>query len=88
MIGLFRTVLIILLVYFLFKILVRWLGPKLFHFAARKTEERFKEQFGQFNQQNQPKGDHIGDIIIDKNPNKKKPSSKKVGEYIDFEEID
>ncbi len=86
--GLLRTILIMVLVYYVLKILTRWLGPKLFNYAARKTEERFKEQFGQFSTQNQPQEDTIGDIIIDKNLNKKNKSSKKVGEYIDFEEIE
>jgi hypothetical protein len=88
MIGFFRTVLILLLVYFVFKILVRWFGPKLFRYAARKTEARFKEQFGQFTQQNQPKEDNIEEVIINKNPTKQHKASKKVGEYIDFEEIE
>lgn len=86
--GLLRTILIMVLVYYVLKILTKWFGPKLFNYAARKTEERFKEQFSQFSQQNQPQEDTIGDIIIDKNLNKKNKSSKKVGEYIDFEEIE
>ena len=86
--GLLRTILIMVLVYYVLKILTRWLGPKLFNYAARKTGERFKEQFGQFSAQNQPQEDTIGDIIIDKNLNKKNKPSKKVGEYIDFEEIE
>lgn len=86
MIGLLRTVLILLLVYYLFKILAKWLGPKLFAFAARKTEERFREQFGNYNTRNTEV--EIDDVIMDKHPKKGNTSSKKVGEYIDFEEIE
>ena len=50
-------------------------------------EKKFGEAFKQYqNQQNQnPKE---GETIIDKKPNSDSNSSKKVGEYIDFEEID
>ena len=30
----------------------------------------------------------MGDVIINKKPSKKKNDSEKVGEYIDFEELD
>lgn len=86
--GFLRTIVIILLVYYILKILTRWFGPKLFSFAARKTEAHFKSQFGEFTNQNKVKEEQIGDIIIDKNAPKKNKTSKKVGEYIDFEEID
>ncbi len=86
--GLLRTVLIILLVYYLLKILTKWFGPKLFNYAARKTGERFKEQFGQFAHQNKGNKEQMGDLIIDKDLSRKSNSSKKVGEYIDFEEIE
>ncbi|QLG47126.1 DUF4834 family protein [Costertonia aggregata] len=85
---LLKTILIILLVYYLFKILLKWFGPKLFSYAAKKTQERFKEQFEQFNQENQNTVHEDGDVIIDKKPRKKSNPTKKVGEYIDFEEIE
>ncbi len=84
-----KTILIILLVYYLLKILARWFVPKIFSYAARKTEERFREGFGGFPKQGDNTNEEkIGDVIIDKKPPPKKTSSKKVGEYIDFEELD
>ncbi|MBD0849747.1 DUF4834 family protein [Maribacter arenosus] len=83
-----KTILIILLVYYLLKILVKWFGPKLFSYAAKKTEERFRENFGGFNNQQHTHEEKIGDVIIDKKPPKRNASSKKVGEYIEFEELD
>ncbi|MCK0189302.1 DUF4834 family protein [Arenibacter sp. F20364] len=86
--GFLKTILIVLLVYYLLKILAKWFAPKLFRYAAKKTEEHFKERFEGFaDQQAQDEG-QIGEVIIDKKTTKKKNSSKNVGEYIDFEEIE
>ena len=83
-----KTILIILLVYYLLKMVLRFLAPKIFGYAAKKTEAHFKETFGEFMDQNQNKERRVGDVIIDKEPKKKDSSSQKVGEYIDFEEVD
>ena len=83
-----KTILIILLVYYLLKILARWFAPKIFNYAAKKTEERFREKFEGFTNQHKSNEEQIGDIIIDKKPTKQNAASKKVGEYIEFEELD
>ena len=83
-----KTIFIILVVYYLFKIVLRVFGPKLFSYAARKTEAHFQEKFGRYAQQNENHKDSYGDVIIDKKTTKKQSSSKKVGEYIDFEEVE
>ena len=89
--GLLRTILIILLVYFGFKILARLFAPLLLRFVAKKAEQKFGEQFGGFqnqaNQRQQQKQKE-GETIIDKMPNQNKASNDKVGEYIDYEEIE
>ena len=86
--ALLKTVLIILLVYYLLKILGRWFAPKLFSYAAKKTEQHFRERFGQYAEQKPSTEEQMGDVIIDKNTTNKPNTSKKVGEYIDFEEIE
>ena len=83
-----RTILIILLVYYLLKILVRLFAPKILSYAAKKTESHFKQAFEGFDTQTRKKEEQVGDVIIDKNTTKKKEGSEKVGEYIDFEELD
>jgi len=83
-----KTILIILLVYYLLKILARWFAPKIFSYAAKKTEERFREKFEGFTNQPKSNDEHMGDIIIDKKPTKQNTTSNKVGEYIEFEELD
>lgn len=89
--GLLRTILIILLVYFGFKILARLFAPLLIRFVAKKAEQKFGEQFGGFknpNQQRQEQKQKEGETVIDKMPNQNKKSNDKVGEYVDYEEVD
>jgi len=83
-----KTILIILLVYYLLKILAKWFGPKIFSYAAKKTEERFRENFKGFADQQKTNEEQICDVIIYKKPTKQNTDSKKVGEYIEFEELD
>lgn len=82
--GFLKTIGIIILVYYLLKVLAKWFAPKILSYAAKKTEQHFKQQFGGHtmeNQRQEPKPDK-------KTFNKKSNPSKKVGEYIDFEEIE
>ncbi|MEE2772580.1 MAG: DUF4834 family protein [Bacteroidota bacterium] len=88
--GVLKTVLIILLVYFGLKIIFRYFGPLILKYFMRKMGKKFEQQFNhQFgggfqNQQAQQKGK----VSIDKKPKNDRTSDKKVGEYIDYEEID
>ena len=89
--GLLRTILIILLVWYGLKILSRIFAPVLMRFVAKKAEERFGQQFGGFQNQAQQRAEQKrkeGETVIDKMPERSKASNEKVGEYIDYEEID
>ena len=83
-----KTILIILLGYYLLKIVAKFFAPRLINYAAKKTESRFKEAFEGFNQGQQPQDEQVGDVIIDKKTEKRQRTGEKVGEYIDFEEVD
>lgn len=84
-----KTVLIIIMVYYLLKIVARLFAPKIINYAAKKTEAHFKEQFGDYNLRSEAQTEErVGDVIIEKKQTKKKGTSEKVGDYIDFEEID
>ncbi|WP_406683930.1 DUF4834 family protein [Seonamhaeicola sp. MEBiC1930] len=85
--GFVRMILIILLIYFGIKILARLFSPLLARFVLKKAEQRFGDQFGQFQKQQQTKSKKEGEVTIDKMPNRK-TSNKDVGDYVDFEEID
>ncbi len=84
--GLLRTLLIILLVYYGFKILSRFLFPFMMKKFVNNVEKKFKEQQGQY-QSNQQKA-KVGETIIDKAPRSTQKSNDKVGEYVDFEEVE
>ncbi|MBV7268054.1 DUF4834 family protein [Winogradskyella luteola] len=88
--GLLRTILIILLVWFGLKILARLFAPLLMRFVAKKAEEKFGQRFGGFQNQNgqrQQQQRKEGETVIDKIPNQNRKSNEKVGEYIDYEEL-
>lgn len=88
-VGLLRTILILLLIYFGVKIVARILMPFFVRFVAKKTEERFGQQFGNYhNTTNQRTKHKEGETVIDKVPNTDKSTNKDVGEYIDYEEIE
>jgi hypothetical protein len=84
--GIFRVVLIIVLIYYGVKILSRIFAPFLVRYVAKKAEQKFGDQFGQFHKQNQSQQKE-GEITIDKIP-KNQSSNKSAGEYVDYEEID
>lgn len=86
--GFLRTILIILLVWYGVKILMRIFGPYLMRYMSKKVQERFGAQFQQHanpQERNRPKD---GETVIDKMPREHQNSNNKVGEYIDYEEID
>ncbi|WP_242093381.1 DUF4834 family protein [Aestuariivivens sediminicola] len=86
--GFVRTLLIILLIYFGIKIIGRLLTPFLMKYVSKKAEQRFGDQFGQFQNRGQrEKPAKEGEVTIDKMP-KTKASNKDVGDYVDYEEID
>ena len=81
-----QTILIILLVYFAFKILIKWFGPLILKYFLRNVGKRFEQQFRQ--QQDPGSQKTEGKVSIDKGPKSGRKSNKNVGEYIDYEEID
>lgn len=85
-----EVVLVILLIYFGFKILIRWFGPLILRYFLKKVGKQFEKKFGQFdpNQQFSQKQDPPAKAAFEDKSGKKRKSSKDVGEYIDYEEID
>lgn len=81
-----RVVLIILLIYFGFKLIIRWFGPLLLKYILRRVGKKFGQQFQGFDPSAEKKKE--GEVSIDKKPKNTRKSKKDVGEYIDYEEID
>jgi len=79
--GFVRTLLWIVAFYYIFKFLARLFFPILVKKAVQKAEEQFKQQY-----QNQT---NSTDFNSNAAPKSDKPrETKKVGEYIDYEEIE
>ncbi|MEN1785472.1 MAG: DUF4834 domain-containing protein [Bacteroidota bacterium] len=84
MLVVIQTILILVIVYQVMKILLKLLAPRLLRYFVRKAEERFAQgPVRQHSTETKPDGD----VTILKKSRRKSSSSKKVGEYIDFEEI-
>lgn len=85
--GVLRTIFWILLGYYLLKLVSRLLRPWAHAYARKKSEELFRQAAER--QGGSPHSAHReGEVTIDKKPPVRKPSGKKVGEYIEFEEIE
>ncbi len=78
-----RTLLIILLVWYGFKMVMRFLAPKVVEKAAEKIVRDMQQKQ---NQQARP-GTRPGDITVERTDKKDKQVKRNEGEYIDFEEI-
>ncbi|MCK5782055.1 MAG: DUF4834 family protein [Flavobacteriales bacterium] len=86
--GLLRTLLIIALVYYGFKILARLFAPYLQKYAVNKMRDKFDEQ----NDKRRAQEDQIEPegktTIINKPKADNELNTDKTGDYIDYEEID
>jgi len=79
-----EVILIILLIYFGFKIFIRWFGPLILKYFLKKMGKHVAKKFGQFEQyQKKPE-----QAPLNKKAGSKRKPNNEVGEYIDYEEID
>jgi len=83
--GLVKTLVWILFIYYAFKIFFKLFGPAILQTAVRKAEKNMYQQFQ--NQQQQQSQQYQQQTNTP--PKKDIPhEKKKVGEYIDYEEIE
>jgi len=87
--GVVRTILIILLIYYGFKFLTRLIAPIILKKMVNKMGSNFQSSFTSFSKQTHSQKKE-GDITIEKSIKKEKntKSKKDVGDYIDYEEVD
>lgn len=76
---LLRTILIILLVYYIVKLFVRYIVPLLAKYFIRKVHKNYQKQYKKPERKE-------GEINIDYTPDKKK-SLNDIGEYVDYEDL-
>ena len=82
-----KTVLIILLVYYGLKFLLKLAAPYLMRYVTKKAGRKFEEAFGASPFQ-KPEKTEEGKVSIDKMPITKKNNKNTVGEYVDFEDVE
>jgi len=82
-----KTVVIIILVYYLLKFAFKLLAPYLLNKAVSKVSENFQKQQQAYQNQNSQQTQQA-DFESELKQNKIPKERKKVGEYIDFEEVD
>ncbi|CAM1353271.1 DUF4834 family protein [Tenacibaculum insulae] len=80
-----RTLLIIGLIYYVLKFLIKLFAPYLLKKAVDKVQKKAEQQYN--NQQKEATVEE-GKTVVDKKPQDTKQSNNTVGEYVDFEEID
>lgn len=90
--GLLKTIMWVIAFYYIFKFLARIFLPVLVKKAVEKAGENFDRQQQQYNQgntwQNNRSNNNNDEIIINTANAKNPRETKKVGEYVDYEEID
>lgn len=86
--GLMRAIVFMIAFYYIFKFLARIFLPVLVKKAVEKAGENFQRQ-QQYSQGNTWQNNRNNDEIIIDTANVKNPrETKKVGDYVDYEEID
>lgn len=86
--GFIRTLIYIIAFYYIIKFLARLFLPIIVKKAVEKAGENFQKQ-QQYAQGNPWQKTRTNDEVIIDTANAKKPrETKKVGEYVDYEEID
>ncbi|MEN2400146.1 DUF4834 family protein [Flavobacterium sp. MC2016-06] len=88
--GLIRAIVYMVAFYYIFKFLARIFLPVLVKKAVEKAGENFQKQQQYYNQNNSAQGTYRNndEIIIDTANAKNPRETKKIGDYVDYEEID
>ncbi len=84
--GVLKTLFWIILGLYALRLLGRLLRPWLQAYARKKTEEMFRQAASRT--QTEEPAPKTGEVTIDKKPSRRETSKNKVGEYIEYEEIE
>ena len=82
LVGFLRTLVIIAVIYFGFRFIVRYIFPKIIDKGMKNMQQKMREQ----QQQQQPKRPE-GEVTIE-TPRTNKRNTPDNSEYVDFEEVD
>lgn len=86
--GFIRTLFYIMAFYYIFKFLARLFLPVLVKKVVEKAGENFQKQQQNYQANSWQRTSNNDEIIIDTANAKKSRETKKVGDYVDYEEID
>ncbi len=86
--NLLRTLLILVLLYYGFKVITRYLLPFLAKRWVNKAQEQFRQQQGNTTDADEAKR-HEGEVKVESKVSEKENTTDKgqLGDYIDYEEI-
>lgn len=84
--SLLRTLAILVIIYYAFKLFSRYIAPIFLKKVINNVEKKYKEQQQQQSQSENPQG-KVGETVIAKKPSNQKESNKDVGDYVDYEEL-
>ena len=82
-----KTILIVLLVYFGLKLLIRLATPYILRYISKKAGQQFEQFFGNPENPNASRQKE-GKVSIETMPPPNHRSGKKVGEYVEYEEVE
>ena len=86
--GFLKFLLIALLVYYAFLLAWKWLMPRVLRYFAKRAFSSMEQRFGTPPGSYSQAQDEPGKVSWSKRPPKPKKKGEKVGEYIEFEEIE
>ncbi|WP_163394954.1 DUF4834 family protein [Flavobacterium limi] len=88
--GFLKTIMWVIAFYYIFKFLAKIFLPVLVKKAVEKAGENFQrqQQYSQDNSWQSTRSNNNDEIIINTAHAKKPRETKKVGDYVDYEEID
>jgi hypothetical protein len=85
--GFIKTLIIIIVVYYVFKFIMRLLAPLMAKKMMEKAAKNFEQQFNNPYYKKHPETKE-GETYIEKKPHERSPQKNNEGEYVDYEEID
>jgi len=86
LINFMKTILIIVTVYYVLKLIARFVLPLFLKKMMQKVEKKFNEQ--QHQNSSSQTNTKEGETFIDKAPDTQSKSNKSVGEYVDYEDVE
>ena len=86
--GLIKFIFIAIIIYYLFKLVARYLMPYLLTRFVRKTQEKMSQHQQGGAQEQKKKSGEISVDFVPKDKGKGNPNKSELGEYVDFEDVD